>query len=163
MSESEIPEGVIIFGPDATCTIDTCPVEWSLYGFQPSLVANIVFPAVFAVIAVVHAYLGWKWRSWGFMTGMLLGCVAEIIGYVGRIMLHYNPFSFVGFMIQIGTSCQYRRKKKNLTISLSSLHHYRSRLLHSLHLRHPLQSNHLLCARTLPLQAATLLLDLYPF
>lgn len=38
------------------------------------------------------------------MTGMILGCVSEIIGYVGRVLLHNSPFSFVAFMIQIGKS-----------------------------------------------------------
>lgn len=32
---------------------------------------------------------------------MNLGCVHEIIGYIGRIKLHYNPWSFVPFIIQI--------------------------------------------------------------
>lgn len=36
------------------------------------------------------------------MVGMLLGCASEIIGYIGRIMLWNNPFSFDAFMIDIG-------------------------------------------------------------
>lgn len=36
------------------------------------------------------------------MVGMQLGCISEIIGYIGRIMLYNNPWSFIGFMIQIG-------------------------------------------------------------
>ncbi|GAO13164.1 hypothetical protein UVI_02025200 [Ustilaginoidea virens] len=95
------PPDVVIFGPKTKCTLDNCPVEWSIYGFQPSLAANIALLAIFAVIGIVHAYLGFRWRSWGFMVGMLLGCLSEAIGYIGRIMLHSNPFSFIGFMIQI--------------------------------------------------------------
>ncbi|KAF5644724.1 RTA1 like family [Fusarium tjaetaba] len=89
------------FGSDSPCNLDTCPVEWSIYSYRPSLAANIVFVVLFSLIGLVHAYLGFRWKSWGFMTGMLLGCVSEIVGYVGRIMMWYNPFSFNAFMIQI--------------------------------------------------------------
>lgn len=32
---------------------------------------------------------------------MCLGTSAEVIGYVGRIMMHFNPYSTLGFQIQI--------------------------------------------------------------
>lgn len=35
------------------------------------------------------------------MTGMLLGCLCEVIGYAGRVIMWNNPFSYPGFMIQI--------------------------------------------------------------
>ncbi|KAH7188323.1 RTA1 like protein-domain-containing protein [Fusarium flagelliforme] len=89
------------FGPDSPCNLDTCPIDYSLYGYRPSLAANIVFVVLFSLIGFVHVYLGFRWKSWGFMTGMLLGCISEVIGYVGRIMMYYNPFSFNAFMIQI--------------------------------------------------------------
>ncbi|KJZ72942.1 hypothetical protein HIM_07705 [Hirsutella minnesotensis 3608] len=95
------PPGLKVFGPDTTCNLDTCPVEWSLYGFRPSLAANVAFLALFAVMGLVHTWLGIKWRTWGFMTGMILGCLCELVGYVGRIMLWKDPFSFNGFMTQI--------------------------------------------------------------
>ncbi len=34
---------------------------------------------------------------------MMIGCICDILGYGGRIMLWQNPFSFTGFMIQITT------------------------------------------------------------
>ncbi|KAF4457496.1 hypothetical protein F53441_546 [Fusarium austroafricanum] len=89
------------FGSDSPCNLDTCPVEWSIYSYRPSLAANIVFVVLFSLIGLTHGYLGFRWKSWGFMTGMLLGCLSEIVGYVGRIMMYYNPFSFNAFMIQI--------------------------------------------------------------
>ncbi|PHH75812.1 hypothetical protein CDD83_4350 [Cordyceps sp. RAO-2017] len=101
MSARQLPPGVKTFGPNANCTLDTCPAEWSIYGLRPSLAANTTFLVLFALIGIVHTYLGFRWRSWGFMGGMMLGCLNEIIGYAGRIMLWYNPFSFVGFMVQI--------------------------------------------------------------
>ncbi|OAA50460.1 RTA1 like protein family [Metarhizium rileyi] len=96
-----LPPGVKTFGPNATCSLDTCPDEWSIYGFRPSLAANAIFLGLFVLVGLVHGYLGYRWRSWGFMVGMILGCLSEVIGYAGRIMLYNNPFSFVGFMVQI--------------------------------------------------------------
>ncbi|KAJ6446665.1 RTA1 like protein family [Purpureocillium lavendulum] len=97
----QLPPGVKTFGPDATCNLDNCPIEWSIYGFRPSLAANTTFLVLFAAVGILHTYLGIRWKSWGFMTGMILGCLSEVIGYIGRIILWNNPFSFVGFMIQI--------------------------------------------------------------
>lgn len=96
-----LPPGVVTFGSDVTCDLDSCPVEWSVYKYRPSLPANITLLALFGIIGFVHTYLAFRWRNWGFMVGMQLGCLAEIIGYVGRIMLYYDPFSWPGFMIQI--------------------------------------------------------------
>lgn len=83
-----------------------------MFGYRPSLAANITFLALFAVIGIVHTYLGYRWRTWGFMTGMLLGCLSEILGYVGRIMLWYNPFSYNGFLLQIS---EYLKSRAFLT------------------------------------------------
>ncbi|EFY92456.1 RTA1 like protein [Metarhizium acridum] len=96
-----LPPGVKTIGPDANCTLDNCPAEWSIYGFRPSLAANATFLGLFILVGLAHGYLGFRWRSWGFMGGMILGCLSEAIGYAGRIMLYNNPFSFVGFMVQI--------------------------------------------------------------
>ncbi|KAL7915563.1 RTA1 like domain-containing protein [Trichoderma velutinum] len=101
MSGSESHPVLIAFGSDENCTLSTCPVEESILSYRPSLPANVIFAACFGAIALVHVYLGWRWKSWGFMIGMILGCTSEIIGYIGRIMLWQNPFSFPGFMIDI--------------------------------------------------------------
>ncbi|KAJ6787663.1 hypothetical protein PWT90_08819 [Aphanocladium album] len=101
MSSQEPPRGVDVFQPNSPCSPDKCPIEWSMFGYRPWLAANIVFLVLFALIGVVHTYLGFRWRSWGFMTGIWLGCIAEILGYAGRIMMSHDPFSYYGFMIQI--------------------------------------------------------------
>lgn len=92
---------MVYFGPQANCTLDLCPVEYSVYGYRPSLAANISFIALNALAAVVHVYLGFRWKQWWFMGCMLVGVVNAIIGYVGRVMMYYNPFSFASFMLQI--------------------------------------------------------------
>lgn len=92
---------LVVFGPKANCTLDLCPVQMSVYGYRPSLAANYAFIACFGLACAIHLILGVRTRSWWFMGAMCSGCVVCIVGYVGRIMLFYNPWSFVGFMLQI--------------------------------------------------------------
>lgn len=98
---NQLPDGLIVFGPDANCTLELCPVEWSVYQYRPNLGASVAFLVLFAIAMLVHIYLGIRWKSWFFMSFMLAGCLLEIIGYVGRIILRENPFSFPGFMLQV--------------------------------------------------------------
>ncbi|KLU88990.1 hypothetical protein MAPG_07969 [Magnaporthiopsis poae ATCC 64411] len=91
----------VVFGPKANCTLDLCPVQMSVYGYRPSLAANYAFIACLGLACAIHLILGVRTRSWWFMGAMCSGCVVCIVGYVGRIMLYYNPWSFVGFMLQI--------------------------------------------------------------
>lgn len=76
------------------------------------------------------------------MAGMLMGCVAEIAGYIGRIMLYYNPFSFNGFMVQIGKSNYLPYLFLFSELTVFSLSDHRSRLLYRLHLRNTLHNHH---------------------
>jgi hypothetical protein len=95
------PPYAIVFGPQANCTLDICPVQLSVYGYRPSLAANISFIVLYALAALIHAYLGVRWKQWWFMSCMLVGAVNAIIGYVGRVMMYYNPFNFAAFILQI--------------------------------------------------------------
>ena len=92
---------VVIFGPGSNCTLEICDLDWSVYKYRPSLPANITFLVLFGLAMALHIYLGARWKSWWFMGFMIAGCLSEIIGYGGRIMMHENPFSFPAFMIQI--------------------------------------------------------------
>lgn len=78
------PPNVVVFGPEANCTLDICPVEISVYGYRPSLAANVTFIALYAVASAVHTYLGFRWKQWWFSACMLVGAVNAIIGYAGR-------------------------------------------------------------------------------
>lgn len=95
------PGDLITFGPHANCTLDLCPIEYSVYKYRPSVPANATFVALFGVSIFVHVILGIRWRQWNFMALMVLGSLVEIGGYAGRLILHNNPFSFGGFMDQI--------------------------------------------------------------
>lgn len=97
----QLPPGAIVFGPKANCTLDICPVQYSVYGYLPSLAANITFIALYALAAAIHTYLGIRWKQWWFMGCMILGALNASIGYVGRVIMHFNPFNFAAFMLQI--------------------------------------------------------------
>ncbi|KAF5024218.1 hypothetical protein F66182_3732 [Fusarium sp. NRRL 66182] len=101
MSLSTLPNGLITFGPEANCTLELCPLETSILRYQPNMVASAIFIAVFGVSMLIHAFQGIKMRTWGFMSSMMAGCVLEMIGYGGRIIIHGNPFDFNGFLMQI--------------------------------------------------------------
>ncbi len=98
-----LPPGTVVFGPKSNCNLDICPLELSVYKYRPSLAANYTFIALYALALAIHAYLGFRWKTWFFAGSMVFGCTNAIIGYVGRILLYYNPFNFAAFMLQIST------------------------------------------------------------
>lgn len=87
------------------CTKDNCPVDMTIYGYAPSLGANATFVALFGFSAVLQAAEGWYFRKitglWSYTTPIILGCITEIIGYIGRLMMWHDPFNIDGFYMQI--------------------------------------------------------------
>lgn len=76
----------------------------SVYSYRPSLPANVTFAALFTLGTFVHAYLGLRRKTPWFMWCMVLSCTHELVGYIGRILLYKNPWSFGSFITQISTS-----------------------------------------------------------
>ncbi len=103
------PNGLISYGPDENCTLTPgpqyCPPDVGVYEYRPSLAANCTFIALFFIAMVVHVALGMRYKTWAFSTAIFWGCVSELIGYGGRVILWENPFSFPGFLIQISECC----------------------------------------------------------
>lgn len=81
------------------CTFTTCPVSCAQVEYLPSVAGNLVFLIILALILVGQIGLGIKYRTWGFLIGMFCGLVLEVLGYVGRLMLHHNPFDFDAFLL----------------------------------------------------------------
>lgn len=98
---TQLSNGLIPFGPDANCTLDLCPLEASILRYQPLIAANLTCLIIFGLSLVVHTFQGFWKHTWGFTTSSIAGCILEIVGYVGRLMIHDNPFEFTGFLIQI--------------------------------------------------------------
>ncbi|KAJ0306816.1 uncharacterized protein N0V96_007444 [Colletotrichum fioriniae] len=80
-----------------------CPVEMTVLSYYPNFGANIFFAVAFGLIVLVSATIGtWK-RTWTFMALVTGGCVLETVGYVGRTLLHENPWNKDAFQMQICT------------------------------------------------------------
>jgi hypothetical protein len=106
MSFLDLPEDdprryLVSFGPDANCTLALCPVESSLQAYRPWFAVQIACMALFGISMIIHIAQGVRYRTWFFASMMAVGCIGEIIGYGGRVMLYKNPFSFDGFIIEI--------------------------------------------------------------
>lgn len=67
--------------------------------YLPSLAGNTIYAAAFGLLLIAQLGLGIRYKTWGFMAGMVCGLLIEIVGYVGRIMLHNNPFDFNNFIM----------------------------------------------------------------
>ena len=83
------------------CTIETCPVSESIYTYIPSLAANAAFLALFALSGLIHVVHGVITGKTAFWIAIAIGCVTEIIGYVGRLISHHDVFNQNGFLTQI--------------------------------------------------------------
>lgn len=92
------------FGPSANCKlgIPGCTLDISVFQYLPSVAANATFLAAFALLMVVHIAQGIRYKAWTYMGCVVAGCALELAGYVGRILLHDNPFDFNAFLINLG-------------------------------------------------------------
>jgi RTA1 like protein len=86
---------------DYVCTLETCSLDDTIYTYRPSLAANASFLTLFALTGILHAIQGVVWKKKAFWIAVVLGCIAEIVGYAGRLISHSNPFDENGFLIQI--------------------------------------------------------------
>ncbi|KAF2453975.1 RTA1 like protein-domain-containing protein [Lineolata rhizophorae] len=88
----------------AQCTLDTCPLSDSYWGYLPSLAANGLFIGLFglSLLLYVGQAVAAK-RFLGFSIAMICGDILEVLGYIGRIMAHDEPFKEDPFLLQIVT------------------------------------------------------------
>ncbi|KAF4230990.1 hypothetical protein CNMCM6805_000513 [Aspergillus fumigatiaffinis] len=84
--------------PSDYCTLDTCPLSLANFNYVPNLAGNLLYLALFGTMLVANLGLGIYYRTWGYLVGMIGGLALEVIGYVGRVQLHYNPFPFDPFL-----------------------------------------------------------------
>ena len=78
----------------SSCTYATCSVEeYGQVSYIPSLAGNLLYLSIFAICLLVQCFFGVRYRTWGYLFGMFAGLVLEILGYIGRVQLHYNVFS----------------------------------------------------------------------
>lgn len=99
------PNGMVYIagGNNVNCTLPACPVELSVYGYRASLPFSATLIALYGLNIIAQTYLGLRYKSWGFMAATTTGCLVEILGYVGRILMWNNPWAQPGFIMQIGS------------------------------------------------------------
>ncbi|CAL8583681.1 phospholipid-translocating ATPase rsb1 [Xanthoria parietina] len=85
------------------CTTKTCPKELQTIRYIPSLGANAFFLALFTILLIFQIGFGFKWRTWSFAGCVFGGLVLEVVGYVGRIQIHNNPFDSDPFLMYLVT------------------------------------------------------------
>ena len=95
----------------------TCPIEATTYGYYPSLAFNSLFVAIFgnfiinwnrsvtdispAVTGACQLVFGIRFKTYTWLLGLIIGTWLEAAGYVGRILLHKNPWNEDGQKLQI--------------------------------------------------------------
>ncbi|KAI9924203.1 hypothetical protein MW887_007153 [Aspergillus wentii] len=84
--------------PADDCTIGTCPMTLANFDYIPNLAGNVFYLALFGILLLSQIGMGLYWRTWGYLIGMTGGLVLEVVGYIGRVQLHYNPFPFDPFL-----------------------------------------------------------------
>lgn len=121
-------------GDHVNCTLSVCPVEASVYGYRASLPFSSLLIALYAICLVVQVVLGWHYKTWGYLSAMALGCLVEILGYVGRIIMWNNPWNNGGFIMQIGMS--HASESTATRADIRSAYNHRTCLLQCSHIRH---------------------------
>lgn len=80
----------------AACTVETCPLILSYWGYRPNIPVNGAFAAIFCIYMAIVLVTGvWTRRFKKYTAVMFIGSVMEIIGYVARIYAYSYPFSDV--------------------------------------------------------------------
>jgi hypothetical protein len=83
------------------CTLATCPIDWAYINYLPNIPANVLFLAIFGLLLAAQIALGTWFRTWTYMGAMTAGLILEILGYIGRLMMHSNPFDFNAFLLYV--------------------------------------------------------------
>ncbi|KAG0645017.1 Efflux pump himE [Hyphodiscus hymeniophilus] len=60
----------------------SCPFAASALGYTPSLPVNATLLVIFSLMAGVQLIQGAVWKTWGFMTAIVLGSILEITGEI---------------------------------------------------------------------------------
>lgn len=81
------------------CTLDTCCLAQSYFLYRPDYGGNLFYIIFFCLSAFPQLGLGIHFKTWGYMVGVLLGLVWEVVGYYARVWLHDNPFSQGAFLM----------------------------------------------------------------
>lgn len=83
------------------CTLQTCPLIYAYLLYDPTLWGNALFLSIFSLLLPIQIILGLHYRTSGVLIAIFLGLSLEIIGYVGRVEMHFNPFLKQNFLMYL--------------------------------------------------------------
>jgi hypothetical protein len=86
----------VLLDSNKLCNISICDLTLASFDYIPNLAGNTLYAAIFGLYIFINLFLGIRYETWGYMVGLCLGLIAEVIGYVARILLHNNPFDPTG-------------------------------------------------------------------
>lgn len=69
--------------------------------YIPTLPGNALYLALFALMLAAQVVLGIYYRFWSYLVAISCGLILEVLGYVGRLQLHNNPFDFDAFLLYL--------------------------------------------------------------
>ncbi|KAK1752590.1 RTA1 like protein-domain-containing protein [Echria macrotheca] len=101
MSTTTTADLPLITIPYSECTLELCPIEIAQVPYIPNLDGNAFFLALFGAALLVNLILGVWRRTWGYMACMAVGCLLEVLGYIGRLKMHVNPFLKDPFLLYL--------------------------------------------------------------
>lgn len=74
-------------------------LDFNIYGYDPSLVAGVIFLVCFGLATLIQAGRVYRSRIW-WLVVLVLGGVTEILGWVGRTWSARNVYSLDAFLLQ---------------------------------------------------------------
>ncbi|KAH6992985.1 RTA1 like protein-domain-containing protein [Fusarium venenatum] len=80
---------------------EECPIEYTVYGYRPSLWVNALLASLFTMAFFANIWLGIRFRIRAYSIVLTLGCLAQMIGYGARIGMYFLPFNAIPFQAQV--------------------------------------------------------------
>ncbi|QIW99415.1 hypothetical protein AMS68_004933 [Peltaster fructicola] len=88
---------------DCTQISPQCPLEATTYGYYPNLAGNTILCVVFGLCLILQVAFSIRGRTWTWMVCLSCGCLFEVLGYIGRLLMHQNPWDDSANRLQIVT------------------------------------------------------------
>jgi hypothetical protein len=81
------------------CTLQTCDMKYATIAYLPNVGGNVFYTECFITLLGTQIFFGIRHKTWSYLVPMIFGILLEIIGYIGRLMLHHNPFIMNNFLV----------------------------------------------------------------
>jgi hypothetical protein len=74
------------------CTPALCPIELAVVNYVPSLEANALFIAIFAVFFILQTTMVFFYKTYSYSFALCLGLCLEMLGYLARVQMRFSIF-----------------------------------------------------------------------